>query len=536
LPGTTITYTHNLTNTGNAADSFDLVIVSARGWAVGVNPPTISNLPAGASQPVLVTVTVPATGPDSAIGVVDTAIVTATSVNSPTLQGTVVDTTTVGSAPGVLLEPDNAGVIDPSQTITYNHTITNTGNVTDTFTFSGTSSRGWPITFNPPILLTPGQTGTVTVTVSVPANTGGEIDVTTITATSNIDPNVFDQATDTTTVNQIFGVQMSLIGGSTPTPVMTVLTHTFAITNTGNGSDTFSFAGSSSHNWPMTLPPTMTLTASQAATIMVTITVPSGSGGLTHTLALTATSTASATNTASALASATIPLTRSLSFAANQNVTAQPGTLVTLDHTLVNTGNSTDTFAFNANGTQPWTITPPAGVTLGAGQNANVQVSVQVPADATSGTVDQVTITAESTFSPTVATQAVIDTITVQTSQPGTIYLPLGAQNMLPIRDIDLVITGIVIEPNPAVSGQPATVQVTLLNQGSEALTPGNNFFVDFYVDPSGLPNRVQRGDLDWSAGNFPDTRGQLNLYWDLYVHPRCPSTLCASRYRWHGT
>jgi len=62
----------------------------------------------------------------------------------------------------------------------------------------------------------------------------------------------------------------------------------------------------------------------------------------------------------------------------------------------------------------------------------------------------------------------------------------------------DLVVTGISVVPNPPEAGQPATVYVTVRNQGNQPVTYGNNFYVDFYVDSVPEPGLV--GDIQWGA------------------------------------
>jgi len=61
------------------------------------------------------------------------------------------------------LESDDAQVIEAGQTAYYTHTITNTGNFTDTFTFSGVSSEGWTVQIPSDVLLDPGESTVVQV-------------------------------------------------------------------------------------------------------------------------------------------------------------------------------------------------------------------------------------------------------------------------------------------------------------------------------------------------------------------------------------
>lgn len=78
--GGTIAYTHTLTNTGNEGDIFDLTFVSTQAWTYVFynalnNPITTVTLAVGASETVVVRLTVPAAVP---IGTVETGTLTAT--------------------------------------------------------------------------------------------------------------------------------------------------------------------------------------------------------------------------------------------------------------------------------------------------------------------------------------------------------------------------------------------------------------------------------------------------------------------------
>lgn len=68
----------------------------------------------------------------------------------------------------------------------------------------------------------------------------------------------------------------------------------------------------------------------------------------------------------------------------------------------------------------------------------------------------------------------------------------------------DLVVTGTTVNPTNPVAGQPVTVQVTIKNQGTVDVSPGNNFFTDVYLNrlPPGNDNTGSSsiGDLYWGV------------------------------------
>jgi fibronectin-binding autotransporter adhesin len=220
-PGTVITYTHTLHNTGDGPDTYDLTHISSAGWAITYDTPITVGY--GMSRTVIVSVTVPA---DAISGTVDLTFLTATSQHDAAALDSVTDATTVNQVAGVELAPDRAANVAPDTTIAYTHTITNAGNGADTFTLEAVSSAGWITGLSPgSVALAPDETYTVVVTITVPGGTpNGTVDTTVITATSQYDPSVRDSVTDTTTVvcNPLTDVTIS-----GPTSGYTDTLHTF---------------------------------------------------------------------------------------------------------------------------------------------------------------------------------------------------------------------------------------------------------------------------------------------------------------------
>src|SRR5690606_24052999 len=115
--GSSISYTHWVTNTGIQPDSYDLTAVSSHNWLADVTPAQLSLAP-GESASVVASLTIPI----GAITGTDTMTVTAVSVNEPTVSDTAVDTTQVNGLPGVrtvIIEPDNSGSANTGTTIQY---------------------------------------------------------------------------------------------------------------------------------------------------------------------------------------------------------------------------------------------------------------------------------------------------------------------------------------------------------------------------------------------------------------------------------
>lgn len=95
LPGTTVTYTLTLTNTGNVSDTFTLA-VSGNAWATALSPSS-TTLPAGAATIFTAAVTIPAQATANSL---DVAVVTATSQGDSAVSDSVtLATTCLSSGP-----------------------------------------------------------------------------------------------------------------------------------------------------------------------------------------------------------------------------------------------------------------------------------------------------------------------------------------------------------------------------------------------------------------------------------------------------
>jgi uncharacterized membrane protein len=271
--GGQVIYTLTISNTGNVVDIFDLQVIG-NVWMTTLSSQVVT-LGAGGSQEVAVTVLIP---PGAVDQDTDTVNITATSQGDSSKTDSAVLTTTSVSTPvfGIALSGDNSLSGPVGGQVIYTLTISNTGNVVDTFNLLATGNS-WTTTLSYQVVtLAAGDSQVVNVKVLIPASAGDqETDTVNITATSQSDISKSDSATFATTSVSVpsYGVVLSpddslsgLAGGQ--------VTYTLTIGNTGNVVDTFDLLPSG-NIWTTTLSSqVVTLAAGGSQVMNVTVLIP----------------------------------------------------------------------------------------------------------------------------------------------------------------------------------------------------------------------------------------------------------------------
>lgn len=487
---TTVSFTHILTNTGNQAGTFTLaasVVGAPAGWSAAPSQPSCS-LVQNASCTFTVNVTVPAGATVGLTGIV----VTASYSGPPPASDSVTDSVRVPAIPGVQLTPNYPnGDGDPGEVVMYTHTLTNTGNGTDTFTITLQTTPGWLAQVTPQLVVNVprGETRTVTVTVTVPRGVvAGTTGVVTATATSALVPHPTASVVDVTSINAQPGAELLPAAqtlGAIPTETLSdTVTFAHQLRNTGSISLTYTLTKADSLGWTSVLTPTEVgpLAPGQSVPISLTVTAPAGTpfGSTPNVTTISVREkNGPATTLATAVDTTTVgPRYGALLTPTDNYGAVLPGATRVYTHTLANTGAITDTFLLSVLDFSGWNVlVAPPSIDLGGGQSTTISVTVQVPTSALSGTLDLTTVFVQSTSDPTVNGSAQEHTTVLQVV--GLDLAPGRARTIAPSDQVQFVHT--LINTGNGVDTFTLTATNALgwpvtLSPGSISLAPGETF------------------------------------------------------------
>lgn len=441
-PGEVVTFTHTLTNQGNAADSFTISLAptapATAGMAV-LSPTSLTNVPRNATRTVTLAVTVPG---GLAANTALAFTITAASQGDPSKTAQRTDTATVEAFDGASLSPGQIKSGLPGTTVTFTHTLTNTGSTAIAYDLTATNSQAG---FDPPVIssgattavLNPGDKTTITVDVTLPANIlGGISNETLIKVTETGTADVLASVTDTVRVGNQLDVLITPNREGIGLPGQTlVFTHT--VTNIGITPDTYTLtAADASLGWPTRVSPDLvTLAPGASQEVTVSIDVPNTLktlAGITNFVRVTATSIVDPDATDSVGDDITLGRLVALELTADQArpVTPTSGRIRLNDLALRNNGNATERFDITVTGADAgWRVEVQAFDVVGPKEtDQNISVWVTVPPTVASGVTKTITIRATSRSDPTVTDEVNLRFVyiappRVQILNP--IYLPL---------------------------------------------------------------------------------------------------------------
>ncbi|MGQ9927371.1 MAG: NEW3 domain-containing protein [Chloroflexaceae bacterium] len=404
-PGAVLTFTHTLTNTGNAADSFDLSVSSSEpGWTVTVSPTVALDVPRNGTRTITVQVAIP-TGLGA--GAATTITVTATGrEGGPGASAT--DVARVASITSADLSPGQRRNLNPGESVTYTHTVTNTGTTTTAFIIeTSDSTAGWSsaVTGSPTPALGPGQSATITVQVTAPASAAQGQQNTTLVRVRAVGEGtpVLDEAEDVTAVGPVQGVIIEPNRSSEGPPNDTVVfTHT--VRNIGAEQGLFRLSVAEANGWPATVAPDLvSLGPGSEVEVTVRVFVPDGKRAGDPGFARVRVELVGDPQIFDeAEDRLTVSRVAGVSLAASQVRLLQPGARpqILSGLAVINRGSAADVFDLVPIGLPPgWSLTiTPSTVPVDREGTFRVEMQVTAPASVAPGTITRFFVEVRSRF------------------------------------------------------------------------------------------------------------------------------------------
>jgi len=406
LPGATLNYIVTVKNTGNVPDNYGLENVDTLGWSLSLG--FLIEVPAGENRTTTLTVDIPG----GAHGCTEDKItVITTSKADNTVRDNASCTAHVENVYGVgvsISPPENSA--KPGRSTTFTVTVTNTGNITDTYDLTVSDNLGWGPTLSPTAFtLADGASGTATLTVLIPDNqTAGTRDNIRVRATSRADNRVSAENSAVAYVAAFLRkVKVSLTPTRQENSPGGMLNYTVVVANEGDIADNYALTASDNENWgPTVTPSSLAIAPGASDNAALSVTIPEKTWAHKEaTVVATATSTENAGVAASDMGVAKTSVVRGVdvSISPGENE-ALPGENTTYVVTITNTGNVEDTYDITVSNNAGWEIVfSLTWVKLSPYGSAVVaELIVIVPEDAVPGTPSNTTVTAVSENDPEV--------------------------------------------------------------------------------------------------------------------------------------
>lgn len=495
-PGTSVELTYTLTNQGNQAGSFPNPVLSLpavpAGWQASTPQPACGSLDPGQSCVFVVTITLP----QNAYAGDNLVKATVASASATTV-------IKVAAVPGVLLEKDEQGNLGPGDTISYDHSLTNTGNLTATFSLSTQITSGWSVAA-PTTLenVAPGASVQFTVDVTAPAialkDSVGSL---TITASSNTNPVVSDSVTDTTTIIGVSRATLTPDVQTSYTLAGQVAHFAPTLRNTGSVAIAYDLVVETA-GWTSIVTPTQTvvLQPGDEITLELTVAVPAGTAlNESNLTTLHVREKDTSTDLATGEYTTTTAVAGSILEPTLNEATVLPGTTHVYTHTLRNVGSEADTFLLKTIATNGWSVTvSPPSVFLQPGETRLIEVFVHVPAGLTAGLMDYSYLEVQALNTPQL--NAIGTEITTVKKYADMSLTPSQSMIIEPDQEFDIQHTLLNLGNAAdtytisAQSEQGWSVSVTAPSNGSILLQQNGRYPVTVHVK---VPTTIQEGTTD---------------------------------------
>jgi uncharacterized repeat protein (TIGR01451 family)/fimbrial isopeptide formation D2 family protein len=295
------------------------------------------------------------------------------------------------------------GLIGVSENFTV--TVTNTGNVDNTYDLNTGDDAGWSPTLENTSLTIPARENRVTtLTVSIPNNENivGTTDNIWVTATSHENSDVTDN--DNCSLQALaWGVQVQISPDYQENVRSENVTFTVTVMNTGNVADNFNLSWSDTENWGgniSLLKSVLQIRGENENTTTLRVHIPENAvPGTEDNITVTATSRTD--NTIKDNDSCTVRVTIArgvrVSISPGEN-SAFSGENVTFTVTVTNTSDNSDNYVLHASDNLRWglSLADNSMQNVAPGRSRTTKLTVSIPENAASDTRDVITVTTTS--------------------------------------------------------------------------------------------------------------------------------------------
>ncbi len=384
-PGEDAIYTLTITNRGNIQDTITLTKSGTNSDWGSFEQNSITLAP-DESQDVTFTVSVPL---DTLVGDYDITV-TATSTGDPTEYRSLVTTTTVLPVYDVEMTSSNLQkTVFPGNPATYTLTVTNEGNIQDTFDMSKSGIQSdWGHFDQNSFSLNSGDSREVIFSVDVPSDAEeGDYPIT-VNATSRGDAQQSASLVTTTTVDlePNYDVTLYLVTDPITTLPGNTITYLITVTNSGNVQDTINFTKSGPHStdWAELSDTEVTLNAGDTHDLELTIDIPIDAEPNEYSIAVKGTSVGDpGVNDEVTTVTTVEPLVYDVTLEVDKTAESlKAGQTTTFNITVTNLGNIEDSIDITiSEGPTEWTDLDNNLLSLNPEEDDIVTLTVTVPSD-----------------------------------------------------------------------------------------------------------------------------------------------------------
>ncbi len=372
----TVNYVLTINNTGQGSDNYTITLEgSMEDWA-SLSHYTVA-VPENGESEVVVQVYVPDEADEESYWL------NATVTSSDEMTSDVVTMDLEVFVDGVSVEAEEGMVpTRPAYTVSIWFNITNTGQGTDTFTFTLEGDpAGWSVLSNESAEVEEGEMARVLVEVTPPGDTDEDWYALTLVATSS--NGITNDSAITTIYVEVNGVEITSDEPEKTGYQGGQVAFGFILVNTGQGRDvyTLSHEGADWAEMVLFLKNPVGIDEGTEGGVGVTVTLPDDISEGTYRFTVTATSQDGVTSDSVEFTMNVVVNGVSISLSEN-SVSTKPGKTVEVTLTIENTGEGSDTYRIMLGGdARNWTTLEMEEVTIAEGGTADVLITIEVPKD-----------------------------------------------------------------------------------------------------------------------------------------------------------